>query len=104
MFYTVDMEVEIDVRDAFDNLTRKEKQSFIDENIDYASDESLIDEIQDRGLKMAKDATYKELVERASAMFLVGGMVARDFLTDSLGMQHTASTDVIVNKLKSILQ
>lgn len=104
MFYTVDMEVEIDVQDAFDNLTRKEKQSFIDENVDLASDESLITEIQSRDLKIAKDSTYKELVEHASAMFLVGGMGARDFLTDSLGLQHTASTDVIINKLKSILQ
>lgn len=62
MFYTVDMEIEIDVRDAFDNLTRKEKQGFINENIDRASNECLVAEIQKRGLKIAKDANYQELV------------------------------------------
>lgn len=104
MFYTVDMEVEIDVQDAFKNLTRKEKSEFINENIDRASDECLVAEIQTRGLKIAEDANYRELVNRASAMFLVGGMSARDFLTDALGLQHTVRVDVIINKLKSILQ
>lgn len=98
------MEVEIDAQDAFDNLTRSEKQGFINENIDRASDECLVGEIRNRGLKIAEDANYRELVNRASAMFLVGGMGARDFLTDSLGLQHTVSVDVIINKLKSILQ
>lgn len=103
MFYTVDMEVEIDVQDAFDNLTREEKQGFINENIDRASDECLIDEIQERGLKV-EDANYQELVNGACKKFLVGGMTARDFLTDSLGLQHTASIDEIISNLKSILQ
>lgn len=98
------MEVEIDVQDAFDNLTRKEKQEFIGENIDRASDECLIDEIQERGLKMVEDANYQELVNGVCKKFLVGGMTARDFLTDSLGLQHTASIDEIISNLKSILQ
>ena len=41
MRYTVDMEVEIDVQDAFDDLTKKEKSEFIDENLDHSSDEAL---------------------------------------------------------------
>lgn len=98
------MEVEIDVQDAFDDLARSEKQGFINENIDRASDECLVGEIQKRGLKIAEDANYRELVNRASAMFFVGGMSAHDFLADSLGLQHTVSVDVIINKLKSILQ
>lgn len=104
MFYTVDMDVEIDVQDAFDNLTRDKRQEFINKNIDRASNEKLVDEIQGRGLKVARDANYKELVDRASAMFLIGGMGARDFLADSLELQHTVRVDVIINKLKSILQ
>lgn len=104
MFYTVDMEVEIDVQDAFENLTRNEKQGFINENINRASDERLIAEIQKRGLKIAKDANYQELVSGACKMFLVGGMTARDFLTDSLGLSHAASIDEIINNLKSVLQ
>lgn len=104
MFYTVDMEVEIDVQDAFDNLTRKEKKSFINENVDQASDECLVEEIQKRGLKIAKQAKYQELVNGASNKFLIGGMTARDFLTDSLGLTHTASIDEIINNLKSVLQ
>lgn len=104
MFYTVDMEVEIDVQDAFDNLTQKEKQGFINENIDRASDECLVDEIQGRGLKIAEQANYQELVNGARNKFLVGGMTARDFLTDCLGLTHTASIDEIINNLKSVLQ
>lgn len=104
MFYTVDMEVEVDVQDAFENLTRKEKQGFINENIKSASDESLIAEIQKRGLKIAKYANYQELVNGACKMFLVGGMTARDFLADSLGLCHTASINEIINNLKSVLQ
>lgn len=104
MFYTVDMEIEIDVQDAFDNLTREEKQGFICNNIEYASDENLVTEIHDRGLKCAKDANYQELVNRASALFLVGGMAAHDFMADSPGLQHTVSDEVIINKLKSVLQ
>lgn len=104
MSYNVDMDVEIDVQNAFEHLTRKERECFIDENVDEASDESLIDEIRYRGLKLANDANYKELVNRASAIFSVGGMAARDFLTDCLGLQHTVSVDVIINRLKSILQ
>lgn len=100
----VDMEVEIDVQDAFDNLTRNEKQDFINENIDRASDECLADEIQERGLKIAKQANYQELVNGARNKFLIGGMTARDFLTDSLGLTHTASIDEIINNLKSVLQ
>lgn len=102
MFYTVDMEVEIDVQDAFDNLTRDEKQDFINENIDRASDESLITEIQSRGLKIAKDANYKELTDGVRDIFL--SVTAHDFLTDCLGLQHTASVEEIINNLKSILQ
>lgn len=104
MFYTVDMEVEIDVQDAFNDLTQKEKQGFIDENIDRASDECLVDEIQGRGLKIAEQANYQELVNGARNKFLVGGMTARDFLTDCLGLTHTASIDEIINNLKSVLQ
>lgn len=104
MFYTVNMEVEIDVQDAFDNLTQKEKQGFINENVDRASDECLLEEIHDRGLKVANDAIYQELVNVASNKFLIGGMTARDFLTDSLGLTHTASIDEIINNLKSVLQ
>lgn len=104
MFYTVDMEVEIDVQDAFDNLTQNEKQGFINENIDYASDEDLLNEIHKRRLKIAKDANYQELVNGARNKFLVGGMTARDFLADTLGLQHTASIDEIINNLKSVLQ
>lgn len=40
----------------------------------------------------------------AQKTFLVGGMTARDFLADCLGLQHTASVDKIINNLKSILQ
>lgn len=104
MFYTVGIEVEIDVQDAFENLTRNEKQGFINENIDRASDERLVAEIQKRGLKIAKDANYQELVNGACKKFLVGGMTARDFLTDSLGLSHAASIDEIINNLKSVLQ
>jgi hypothetical protein len=102
MFYTVDMEVEIDVQDAFDNLTRDEKQDFINENIDLVRDESLITEIQSRGLKIAKDANYKELADGVRDIFL--SVTAHDFLADCLGLQHTASVDEIINNLKSILQ
>lgn len=59
------MEIEVDVQDAFDNLTQNEEQGFINENIDRASNERLVAEIQKRGLKIAKDANYKELVTRA---------------------------------------
>lgn len=104
MLYTVDMEIEIDVQDAFDELTKNEKQKFIDENIDRASDECLVAKVRERGLKIEDDANYRELVNRASSMFLVGGMAARDFLTDSLGLQHTVNLDVIIYKLKQILQ
>lgn len=104
MFYTVNMEVEIDVQDAFDDLTQKEKLGFINENVDRASDECLVEEIQKRGLKIAKQANYQELVNGASNKFLIGGMTARDFLTDSLGLTHTASIDEIINNLKSVLQ
>lgn len=104
MFYTVDMYVEIDVQDAFDNLTQKEKRGFINENVDQASDECLVEEIQKRGLKIAKQANYQELVNGASNKFLIGRMTARDFLTDSLGLTHTASIDEIINNLKSVLQ
>ena len=104
MFYTVDMEVEIDVQDAFDELTRKEKQGFINENIDQASNECLVEEIQKRGLKIATKSNYQELVNGARNKILIGGMAARDFLTDSLGLTHTASIDAIINTLKSVLQ
>lgn len=104
MFYTVGMEVKINVQDAFENLTRNEKQGFINENIDRASDGRLVAEIQKRGLIIARDANYQELVNSVSRTFLVGGMMARDFLTDSLGLTHTASIDEIINNLKSVLQ
>lgn len=104
MFYTVDMDVEIDVQDAFDFLDSDEKTSFINENIDCASDDSLMTEINERGLKIAKDANYQEFVNNVRDMFLVGGMAAHDFLADCLGMQHGASVDEIINKLKSVLQ
>lgn len=104
MFYTVDMEVEIDVQDAFDNLTRDEKQGFINKNIDRASDGRLVAEIQERGLKIANQANYQELVNGVQKKFLVGRMTARDFMTDCLGLTHTASIDEIINNLKSILQ
>ena len=104
MFYTVDMEVEIDVQDAFDYLTQEEKRGFINENVDRASNECLVEEIQNRGLKIAKEADYQELVNGASNKFLSGGMTARNFLTDSLGLTHTASIDEIINNLKSVLQ
>lgn len=104
MFYTIDMEIEIDVQEAFDKLTREEKQSFIGKNIYRVSDECLVEEIQKRALKIAKQANYQELVDGASNKFLIGGMTARDFLTDSLGLTHTASIDEIINNLKSVLQ
>lgn len=96
--------VEIDVQDALDNLTQNEKQDFINENLFRASAENLIAEIQKRDLRLVKDANYQELVNGACKMFLVGGMTARDFLTDSLGLSHTASIDEIINNLKSVLQ
>lgn len=104
MLYTVDMELEVDVQDAFDNLTQKERRGLIEENITYASNESLRREIQSRKLKIAEDANYQELVNRASALFLDGGMAAHDFMADSLGLQCTVSVDAIINKLKSVLQ
>ena len=104
MFYTVDMEIEIDVQDAFDNLTRNERQDFINENINLASNEDLIAEIQKRGLKIANDANYQELVNGTCEKFIAGGIEARDFLTDSLGILHTASIDEIINNLKLVLQ
>lgn len=61
-------------------------------------------EIQKRGLKIAKDANYQELANGAYKMFLVGGMTARDSLTDNLGLSHTASINEIINNLKSVLQ
>lgn len=104
MFYTVDMELEIDVQDAFDNLTREEKESFIGENIDRASNEVLCTEIQSRKLKIVKDANYQELVNGVREIFLVGRANAHDFLTDCLGIQYSASVDEIINNLKSVLQ
>lgn len=104
MFYTVDMEIEIDVQDAFDNLMRNEKSKFIDENLDRSSDEALKTEIQKRRLKIAQDANYQELVDGVRNKFIDGGMTARDFLTDALGIQHSASIDEIINNLELILQ
>lgn len=104
MLYTVDMEIEIDVQDAFDNLMREEKSKFIDENLDHSSNEALKTEIQKRRLKIAQDANYKELVDGVRNKFIDGGMTARDFLTDALGIQHSASIDEIINNLELILQ
>lgn len=104
MWYTVDMEVEIDVQDAFDCLSQEEKNDFICGNIEYASDECLLTEIHDRGLKIVKVETMQELVNGARDMFLVGGVKAKDFLADCLGLQHSASLDEIINNLKSVLQ
>lgn len=104
MRYTVEMDVDIDVQDAFDELTQKEQRGFINENINLASNECLVEEIQKRGLKISKEANYQELVNGASNKFLIGGMTARDFLTDSLWLTHTASIDEIINNLKSVLQ
>lgn len=104
MFYTVDMEVEIDVQDAFENLTQNKKQGFINENIDYASDGDLLNEIHKRDMKIVRILKRQELVSGVHDKFLVGGMQARDFLTDCLGMQNTASIDEIINNLKSVLQ
>lgn len=104
MFYTVDMEIEIDVQDAFDELTRDEKSEFINENLDHSSDEALKTEIQKRRLKIAQDANYQELVDGVRNKFSDGGMTARDFLTDALGIQHSASIDEIINNLESVLQ
>lgn len=104
MLYTVDMEIEIDVQDAFDNLMRKEKSKFIDENLDHSSDEALKTEIQKRRLKIAQEANYQELVDCVRKKFIDGGMTARDFLTDALGIQHSASIDEIINNLELILQ
>lgn len=104
MFYTVNMEIEIDVQDAFDDLTQKEQRGFINENVDRASNECLVEEIQKRGLKIARDASYQELVDVVRNKFIDGGMTARDFLTDCLGLTHAASIDEIINNLKSVLQ
>lgn len=104
MRYIVDMEIEIDVQDAFENLTRKETSKFIDENLCYSSDEALKTEIQKRRLKIAQDANYQKLVDDVRNKFIDGGMTARDFLTDALGIQHSASIDEIINNLKSVLQ
>lgn len=104
MLYTVDMEIEIDVQDAFDNLIRKEKSKFIDENLDHSSDEALKTEIQKRRLKIAQEANYQELVDGVRNKFIDGGMAARDLLTYALGIQHSASIDEIINNLELILQ
>lgn len=94
--------VEIDLQDAFDDLFESEKRKFIDENIGNASDRMLIVELNSRVLGSKPDRDVA--VNYAQKTFLVGGMTARDFLADCLGLQHTASVEEIINNLKSILQ
>ena len=47
MITTIEIDIELQV--VFDNLTAKEKNEFIDMNIDCASTEKLIDELNRRG-------------------------------------------------------
>ena len=43
------IEIDIEPQEVFDNLTAKEQNEFIDMNIDCASTEKLIDELNRRG-------------------------------------------------------
>lgn len=42
--------VEIDVEDAFNGLLRYEQESFIENNLEYASDDSILEEAKRRNL------------------------------------------------------
>lgn len=94
--------VEIDLQDAFDDLFENEKRKFIDENIGNASDRMLIAELKSRGFEDAPERGGA--VNYAQRTFFAGGMTARDFLADCLGIQHTASVDEIIKSLKLILK
>lgn len=47
--------VEIDFRDAFDDLSEQEQKSFITENIEMVDDDFLINELESRGYEINKD-------------------------------------------------
>lgn len=94
--------VEIDLQDVFGDLFESEKCKFIDENIEYASDCKMLAELRSRGFEDAPERGAA--VNYAQRTFFAGGMTARDFLTDCLGIQHTSSVDEIIDNLKSILQ
>lgn len=46
----MDVKITIDPNEVFDDMTGTEEKSFIDDNIDKASDSRLVDEILSRGL------------------------------------------------------
>jgi hypothetical protein len=93
--------VEIDLQDAFEDLTECKKCKFIDENIGNASNKELLSELKTRGLEI--ECERKPAIDYAQKTFFAGGITARDFLTDCLGIQHTSSIEEIFSLLEKIL-
>ena len=48
--YSVDLKFEVDVEDAFDELTDIEQEEFIKERLNKISDSDIADEIKNRGV------------------------------------------------------
>lgn len=97
MYYTVDLEIEVDVENAFDNLSSREQKQFISERIDLATDTSLLKEAKKRQFSLVRDEVVKYLTD------LIGTPSARDLFADVLGLQRTESVESICEQLKNNL-
>lgn len=54
MRFNCDINVEIDLMEAFNNLRSSDQKSFINEVIELIEDDDLIDELEKRGYKVVK--------------------------------------------------
>lgn len=97
MWYRVDLSVDVDVEDAFDNLGNEKKKEFISKRIKLATNESLLSEAKNRHFSLERDKVVEYLTD------LIGTPSARDLFADVLGLQHTTSVESICEQLKNNL-
>lgn len=48
--YEVDLDISVDVQEAFDNLSAKDQVKFLKENIDYLDENDLREICKERGI------------------------------------------------------
>ena len=54
MKFDVDTKVSVDVQELFDGMRDADQVSFMEQNITYASDDSLVQELVNRGYELVK--------------------------------------------------
>lgn len=55
MKFDVDTKVSVDVQELFERMSDADQVSFMEQNITYASDDSLVQELVNRGYEVVKD-------------------------------------------------